>query len=868
MDEKIIRLAALVHDIGKFWQGTGEPHDEIYNHLTPEDYGKHGAHSKWSASFVVKYLPGEFQDCQRLVLYHHNPKDYELKIISLADWLSSGERRELSEEEEKGKRKETPLRSIFSEIDIGKGKSASKHYYPIKKLDLDKEVIFPKPLGGKGEDRLKKDYDSLWKDFVEEVERIKGISDFDAYFNTLDYLLQRYTWCVPSAVWKDVPDVSLFDHLKTSCAIASCLNNADEKWLDSVISGLEKKYRKEELSENEESALNATKFLLIGGDISGIQKFIYAISSPEEARRGMARRLRGRSFYLNLLNDAIATHILSKLNLPLPNLLWCGGGHFTILAPCDKEVIQSLVEIKRDVNTHLLNAFDSSLALALDWIGASSSDLSDFGALKERLSNETNRSKRQKFISNLSPDLFKPGDIGFRACAVCGMESDDRLCKECKRHEEIGRKIAKARYILKMEGTTLEGCDTVAFGVGYSFVESKDDAIERIKTIGGRTSHIHILKLNDTHFLEGDFFSQLKSLEVPLSYGFSFLGNAVPLYKQSIFGYSILDFADMASLSKGASKLGILKMDVDNLGKIFASGLSKENRTISRISTLSSMLDLFFAGYLNILSANYRVYAILCEKCIQKLDNKIRKIEIDITELEEGRVVYEVQPEFERELCDTCKSEENHFTKVYVVYSGGDDLLILGPWDTIIEVGKGVRDDFKAFACNNESLNVSGGISICEAKFPIGRGVELAGGHLDFAKSHLKDGTGEPMKNSIALFNECVCWDDLPGHQKKGFDGLFKLAKDLERLYEEKEVSKAFVYSLLRMWRRSFDKFGDDLSMIENKRMSEHDHVPLLKYQVARTFKEPKKMEEVGEMIKPYMPWIRIPVSWVSLRMR
>jgi CRISPR-associated protein Csm1 len=274
----------------------------------------------------------------------------------------------------------------------------------------------------------------------------------------------------------------------------------DEKYLDSVIGGLEKRHRKEELSKEEESALNSTNFLLIGGDISGIQKFIYTISSPEEARKGMARRLRGRSFYLNLLNDAIATYILSKLNLPLTNLLWCGGGHFTILAPCNEEVIQTLGEIKRDINTRLLSAFDGGLALALDWIGASYNDLSDFGALKERLSNETNRSKRQKFITNLSTELFKPGDIGYRACAVCGMESDDRLCEECKRHEEIGRKIARARYILKVEGSVIEGCDTIACGVGYSFVESKDDAIKRIKTIGGRTSRIHILKLNDTHF--------------------------------------------------------------------------------------------------------------------------------------------------------------------------------------------------------------------------------------------------------------------------------------------------------------------------------------------------------------------------------
>jgi len=785
--------------------------------------------------------------------------------------------------------------SIFSEIDIGKGKPASEYYYPIKKLELNKEVIFPKTLEREGEDRLKKEYDSLWKDFIKEVERIKVIPDFDAYFNTLYYSLQKYTWCVPSAVWRDVPDVSLFDHLKTTCAIAACLYDIDEKYLDDLIKALTKRFdiknrlknkgiKDDELIKNLEEEWEKwtksaegngselkkvfeeeNKFLLIGGDISGIQKFIYAVASPEEARKGMARRLRGRSFYLNLLNDAIATHILSKLDLPKTNLLWCGGGHFTILAPCKEEVIQSLREIKRDINTHLLKTFNGSLALALDWIEASSQDLSDFGTLKERLANVTNRSKRQKFISDLSADLFTPGSIAYGVCAVCGMESTDTLCEKCKQHEEIGRKIARARYILKIEGSELEGCDVSEFGIGYSFVESKDDLIKRIRKIGGRISCVHILKLNDTQFLEDDLFNQLQSLQVPVSSGFLFLGNEVPLYQRSI-----LDFATIASLSKGADKLGIVKMDVDSLGKIFASGLSKENRTPSRISTLSSMLDLFFAGYLNEICSRHNVYVNLCESCNQRLNGKKREILIEITESgeEETTTVYDVPSEFEDEICESCGSEKNRITKAYVVYSGGDDLLIVGPWDAIIEVGKGIRDNFRVFVCNSKSLNMSASVSICDPKFPIGRGVAIADEHLDIAKSHLKEGSGGPMKNSIALFNECVCWDDLPGYQKKGFNDLFKLGKDLERLYEDKKISSGFIYSLLWMWRRSFDRFGDDLKKIEDNRRTKHDHIPLLKYQLTRTFKNKEKVEEVEDMIKPYMPWIRIPVSWASLRTR
>lgn len=254
MEEKIIQLAALLHDIGKFWQGTGE----------------RGNHAELSSRFIQDYVPEQWREAAGSASLHHDSsargiEGYRaLKTIVCADWLSSGERRELAEEEAKGERKGTPLLSIFSEIDIGKGKPASELYYPIKRLDLDEKVIFPNPLEGRGGDRLKKDYDDLWKDFVEEVERIKAITDFDAYFNTLYHLLQKYTWCVPSAVWRSKPDVSLFDHLRTTCAIASCLGDAEEKYLDNLISGIEKNWRKEELNGEEERALNDDKFLLIG----------------------------------------------------------------------------------------------------------------------------------------------------------------------------------------------------------------------------------------------------------------------------------------------------------------------------------------------------------------------------------------------------------------------------------------------------------------------------------------------------------------------------------------------------------------------------------------------------------------------------
>jgi hypothetical protein len=44
--------------------------------------------------------------------------------------------------------------------------------------------------------------------------------------------------------------------------------------------------------------------------------------------------------------------------------------------------------------------------------------------------------------------------------------------------------------------------------------------------------------------------------------------------------------------------------------------------------------------------------------------------------------------------------------------------------------------------------------------------------------------------------------------------------------------------------------------------------MPYLKYQLARTIRNKDERREVEEMIKPSMDWIRIPVSWISLRTR
>ena len=132
MEEKI-QLAALLHNIGKFWQGTS----------------KLGSHQELSAEFIDTYVPPSE--------WRPSLEEQQQEVIVAADWLSSGGKEELEEKGEAEKRKNTPLTSIFSKVKIKKGELPSEHYYPIKHLKLDKEVIFPNPLEERGENWLKDD---------------------------------------------------------------------------------------------------------------------------------------------------------------------------------------------------------------------------------------------------------------------------------------------------------------------------------------------------------------------------------------------------------------------------------------------------------------------------------------------------------------------------------------------------------------------------------------------------------------------------------------------------------------------------------------------------------------------------------------
>jgi len=109
-------------------------------------------------------------------------------------------------------------------------------------------------------------------------------------FNFIYYLLYKYTWCVPASVFdkekgtRHYPDISLFDHSRVLSAIALSIYD----W--AVDNGLSYEDIKPRKTEDCWSIPTDGKnvFLLVEGDIGGIQKFIYNIHKASESELSIA----------------------------------------------------------------------------------------------------------------------------------------------------------------------------------------------------------------------------------------------------------------------------------------------------------------------------------------------------------------------------------------------------------------------------------------------------------------------------------------------------------------------------------------------------------------------------------------------------
>jgi CRISPR-associated protein Csm1 len=279
MDSKeIVWLAALFHDIGKFSQ-----------RWRNEDRWGHGAFTENFLFSQGAYWGDAAQRLMQLASEHHEGgDDCDALIVQLSDWLSAGER--LTEERARLPFYEAAMAATVSRVEFREPKGEER-FYSLRRLELTDGVIF----AVEDETVPADDYRKLWDAFAQRFREFVGERCYRCSdFTTLYFLLKEYGSRIPPATpWepqkdRTVPDISLFDHSRVACAIAACLTHRED--------ALETLKEIREALRTDRPCSEPKPFLLLRGDLSGIQSFLFRITR-DATGKGTTKRLRGRSFY-------------------------------------------------------------------------------------------------------------------------------------------------------------------------------------------------------------------------------------------------------------------------------------------------------------------------------------------------------------------------------------------------------------------------------------------------------------------------------------------------------------------------------------------------------------------------------------------
>ncbi|MFQ3599594.1 MAG: hypothetical protein SNJ66_14775, partial [Chloroherpetonaceae bacterium] len=384
----------------------------------------------------------------------------------------------------------------------------------------------------------------------------------------------------------------------------------------------------------------------VSGDMSGIQDFIFNIATDEK----VARSLKGRSFFVQLLSEVCAQLILDELSLDESCVILNSGGNFLLLVPAEKE--DQLKTCKKKIDTALK---EESLYLALGWEKCNRDALEkNFSEVLDKAKAKSAAAKKKKFESLKVEGVFSP---------FPQQNQDNR------KYDELTDKLisAKGYIITKFQTPNYTNWQKPLCALGY----------------------------------------EIKFVEQPSKNAVEFNpktpNNNWKSYRFAVKDLPTIDFDGLAQKAKertGTEKLAVLKMDVDNLGKLFKESLPNHQRSATEIAKISRALALFFEGEISVFL-----------------------------------------------------KAEKYRNDIYPIFSGGDDFFIVGAWDRVFEFAEFIQEKFREFVTNHPVLTLSAALLVVDAKFPVARFAPLADERLDDAKIY-------GGKNCINVFDVNLSWSD------------------------------------------------------------------------------------------------------------
>lgn len=739
----ILVLSALLHDVGKFGQraraGCSEHMADTY---CPQ--GHTHRHVLYSDYFVEHNLPlppelhGLRSTLARIASAHHKADTQSRVELSLqwGDRLASGHDRKPGESE--GDYKTARLESVFARIRLSEDdavdpEEASLLRYRLKALDDAEDAIFPVSL----KEAQATSYKALYARFLEAVKAIPVDMGTRHFISSFITVFERFTWCIPSSTWGTRADISLYDHSYTAAAIAQAL----------FMGGMP-------LDRLKESEL-----LLCGGELSGIQNYIFG--SGEQGDRGASKLLRARSFSLQMLTRSIWLKLLEECGLHPVARIMDAGGRFILLLPDTEKVRETMSRVENEAMRHVLKAYNGILRVSFathafraeELDGKSFPDV--FKAFNDQLELAKLHPLKALFEEGLSPVIgITSADYAqFGACPFCdlrparGETGDEAACPECENLiHQVGRRLPNARYAVF---STRPGGLPLFGGLWLRLEEEVPDSRQ------ADALDILSLKSRDAFSAQpvAGYVPRICADDVDRWTG---LGLKAPEGEEEwqVDAPKTFDMlAKEARIPKdrgfrGLACLGVCKADVDNLGLLFGTGFENGSTSVfslSRFAMLSRMMHHYFSSWL-------------------------------------------------------IETMTARFPNIYVVFAGGDDLFVLGPWSDVVLFAQTLHESFTRFAGGNREVTISAGVALAKAGVPMRVIKELAEQELEASKGRAaKEPSGASAgaagdsrageKNAVTLFGVTCRWTDFAPRLGQG--------QWLEDLCLREQITQGFVRRLL-----------------------------------------------------------------------
>lgn len=680
----LLAAAGLLHDAGKVLQPARWELPENISRLEPmlcptdrqSGRGTH-RHVLYSA-FAIDQAESNFGGLDlpslfRIACYHHRPgATLEEHLLTKADWMASGHDRRPAADPVEAVAGLQPVlaRLCWPQVDAQPQRLAT---VPTSSLAFEREAFLPGEV--QDMDRYRASCQELGSRLLKALHQ-----NFRDPADCIDGLLgitERLFHAVPaSRDARQQPDVTLFDHSRIVAAFAACLAVLYPEG-PSDAHQLHGRYR------------------LVSVSLGGIQKFLVRSIPPLDAlpgdsgQKGLAKRLRARSFYVSLLTWLSARRLLDATGFPTTNLLVDAGGRAILLFPDTPATLAQL----QQAGQYLESWFHERLGghLRLDF--AISEPLTDESFLQEQFAatfRASEASLQRSRLRNPFPWLVVDGTWQEQGWVASDLQSPIDSLEFQEQMTDWGQALPRAAYL---------GIDSGDFGIGAPHeVLGYRITLHETRPASGRCWALNVpddsmpetlplfLAAGHVPRATGDDLRRLAKKngereEANRQDGADRVGD-------------LLTFSDIARLASDAGQaeinqpmLGVLKADVDRLGLLLGYGLG-DRVSFGRFASMARSLDLFFKGFLT-------------------------------------------------------RRMAKEYPKLYTVFAGGDDLFLLGPWYDVVRFTQDLRVWFDRMTCGNPNVTFSAGIIFAKPHTPVRLLAEQAEQALEKAK--------EPHRNQISV---------------------------------------------------------------------------------------------------------------------